>query len=171
MKKLIFIDNDIERLALEDVDYVKDRLELWGGLNDEEINTIQVIPDFSRMDKDKMTKMLFDKNNCICTWSMYTSNHYSSLYQMLNFLASAGRNEVTDIVYFDGSGKIAKALEGEIRNEKVKVLAILNAIETNYIITTAEEHDKLVRLRVKLGGFYKDPFYFEEVDFKQLINN
>lgn len=169
MKKIIFIDNDLREKALEDVSTVKRRLKYQGKLTQQEVETVEVISDFNSVDIKKAKKIIFNPDNCICTWSMYTANHYGSLYQLLNFLVSAGKNSVKDIVYFDGSGNIHETLKREIHDEE-DVFAILNAIETNNIITVSDSIEGLVRLRVKLNGYFEDPFYFEEIDMRKLLD-
>jgi hypothetical protein len=170
MKKLIFIDNDNLGKAKEDVDDVKIKLELYGILKEEYVETISIISDFSRMDKDEAYKLLFSTDNCICSWSMYTANHYGSLYQLLNFLKAAGEYEIKNKVYIDCSGMLPKALEGELKNSKHAV-AILNAIETNYIISFSHEREKPFRVRVDLKGFYENIFKFEDVNnLEELLN-
>lgn len=166
MKKLIFIDNDIEKCALEDVDYVKDKLEHWANLPQEFVNTITITPNFHTLNPEDRMALLFNPGNCICTWSMYTANHYGSLYQMLYLLSAAARNEVKGIIYIDGSGCLPKKLSAELQETK-NVFDVLNAIETNFIISFDE--GEVFRLRVDLKGRYENPFRKEKVNLKELL--
>jgi hypothetical protein len=170
MKKLIFIDNDLIESAKEDSDYVKNNLEYRGKLPESYVDTMDLISQFSFIPKDDALKLLFDTNNCICTWSMYTHNHYNSLGQLYSFLIAAGRNDIRGIVYIDGSGKIENTLEREISNyyhEFKGLYSILNAIETNYIISF--DDDKAYRLRIDLKGVHENPFRREDVDLNELL--
>lgn len=168
MKKLIFIDNDNEKTAKEDVDNVKYNLELIGGLSESQVENIEIIPDFSRLEKEDVYKIIFSKENCICSWSMYTANHYGSLYQLLGMLKSAGRNRVNGIIYIDGSGRIQKVLESELPNVK-EPFELLNAIETNYIISFDIATDTCFRLRLDFKGIDKSPFKRESITLTELL--
>ena len=172
MKKLIFVDNDSSNRANEDVDQIKNKLELGYAKNlpKEYVESIEIIPDFSHIPKDDAFKMLFDKNNCICTWSMYTASHYNSLYQMLGFLSTAGSSDIRDIVYIDGSGMLEEALSNALRNDMKSAMQILNAVETNHIIAFDDNY-KPYRLRVELKGYFETPFKHEDVDLLSLLGD
>lgn len=167
MKKLIFIDNDNERLAQEDSDLVKDRLES-AGLSENSVKSLQIISSFHNIEKDEMYKILFSKDNCICTWSMYTGSHFGSLFQMLGLLGAAGRNQIKDMIYLDCSGMIQEVLERNLRERK-DVYAILNAIQTNYIITFKE--GKPVRLVVDLKGYLESPLKLKTINLSKLVGD
>lgn len=66
MRPLIFIDNDIRRLADEDADTVKDLLEAC-DVPEHVINSMQIIADFNRMSKDTQQEVAaqWAKNNNI----------------------------------------------------------------------------------------------------------
>ena len=171
MKKLIFIDNDSQERAKEDVSNIQRKLELWGGLPSDYVETVEIVSDFSNIPKEDAYKILYSKDNCVCSWSMYTANHYGSLYQLMYFLRSASVNEIKDLVYIDCSGMILKAIEGELRSERTDVLHILNAIETNNIISFDTDNDyKCYRLRVKLKGSDLSPFSKQNVDLVKLLS-
>jgi hypothetical protein len=168
MKKLIYIDNDNERRAKEDVDYVKNNLEYVGGLPAEQVEQMEIVSDFGHIGKEKVYELLFSKNNCICSWSMYTANHYGSLYQLISLLKAAGRNRIKDIVYVDGSGMLQKALERELPNIK-EPYDLLNAIETNHIISFDLEADLCFRLRLEFKGVDESPFKRDRVSLLELL--
>lgn len=129
-KKFIFIDNDGTALAQEDADEVKNCLEL-AGIPDSMLNSMQIYPDFSQMSSDDAMKLLFSGEHIICTSSMYTSNHYDSLGQMVDMFRAAGRNDIKGLIYIDGSGKLLQALDGVFHFDKmIGSMSILNAIET-----------------------------------------
>lgn len=167
-KKLIFIDNDDERRAVVDIEYVKDNLEYMAKLPVKYINTIEIISDFHRKDKDEMMDMLYSGKYCICTWSMYTATHFGSLYQMVSFFSTAAVAQVKDIVYVDASGRLPEDLGRFLKaGDTKKTLEILNAIEQNHIITFKD--GECLRMRVELKGLYESPFKLEKVNLKKLL--
>lgn len=168
MKNLIFIDNDNMLSAKDDVDCVKQVLSHIALLQCDYIETIKIIPDFSKLKEDKIYDLLFSGENCICSWSMYTSTHMGSLFQMINLLKAAGRNSIKNITYIDGSGQLPKALRAQLPTIEKGVLDILNAIETNHIITFDILNRKCLRLRIELKGKHNDPFRLENVDLSYL---
>lgn len=167
MKKLIFIDNDLEKNALDDIDYAKDRLVYDGNLPTDYINSIQLISEFGTLPKEKVYELLFNPENCICTFSMYTYNHYGSANQLFTLLNSAGRNEIKNITYIDTSGRIEKALTDMFRNDKGASFNMMNAIETNNIITI--NNGKFYCLRIELKGIHENPFRYETIDLNELL--
>lgn len=171
MKKFIFIDNDNLKSALEDVDDVKNNLILYAKIPAEIVDNIEIISDFHTLEKDKKYELLFSNKNIICSWSMYTASHYGSLYQLTTLLKAASANEIKNIVYVDGSGELPKSLENELKIDTKNVLHILNAIETNYIISFDLEDEELTcyRLRINLKGFFESPFKKEKINLLELI--
>lgn len=169
MKNLIFIDNDNKELAEEDVDYVKDNLESIAGIPSSYVNKMKIVSDFSKLEKEEVYKLIFSKDNCICSWSMYTASHYGSLFQLTNFLESAGRNRITDILYVDGSGHLSGALENSLRGATKNIFKILNAIETNFIISFDTRNKECFRVRVELKGVDKTPFKREKINLYNLL--
>jgi hypothetical protein len=166
MKKLIYIDNDNEKLAKEDVDNVKDNIERYFNLPSDIIDNMTIIPDFSRLSRDEMYRTLFDGNNVICTWSMYTSTHYNSLGQLITLLAGAGRNYVKGIIYIDGSGRLLEVLHNIIR-ESQHAYHIIQAIETNYILSLNTANKECGRIRMNFEGCDKECFELRPFDLFQ----
>lgn len=167
MKSLIYIDNDRFELANEDADDVKNILEN-AGLSSEYVDSMGIIPDFYQMGKEEVLKLIFSGRSCICTYSMYSTSSYNSRGQILSILRAAAANEITDIVYIDASGMLSDMLITELREGRVKdVYNVLNAIETNYIITYKD--GQLYRLRLELKGRYKSPFKIEPVDISKIL--
>ena len=171
MKNLIFIDNDNQDRAREDVDYVKNNLELCAKIPSNIVDKIEIISDFRNLEKDDIYKLLFSKDNVICTYSMYTANHYGSLFQLTSLLRAASTNQIKDIIYVDGSGMLVEQLSRELRNDRKDTMHILNAIETNYIISFDLESTELAchRIRVDLKGYYETPFKQEKINLLDLI--
>lgn len=169
MKKLIFVDNDNAFRASEDIDQVKNNLEYIGKLPESYIDTISTVCDFSHMDKDEAYKMMFDKNNVVCTWSMFTATHYGSLNQLFRFLKTAGAYGIKGVIHIDCSGKMKKALNRDIADIKNGAIDILKAIETNYLITISDDWSRMERIRVNLSS--DDIIISEEIDLVSLIND
>lgn len=172
MKKLIFIDNDGETRAKDDCDSFKSKLEVNSNLDESYISTIEIVHDFHRLSREDAYKILFDKDSCVCSFSMYTVNHYGSYQQLAHFLSAAGRNEVRDMVYIDSSGHMVKALENFFSSsDKINFIPILQAIETNNVLTINYDlpGKALKRVRVDLKGIFESHFRYEDVDLKQLL--
>lgn len=166
MKKLIFIDNDSERNVKEfgELDYALDFLELHGLL--EKFGEVTPVFDFySTVSEDYAYELLFDQDNIICTWSVYSNGGSRSLAQLMNYLRTAGISEVKDRIYIDTSGQIVKALNNNFKDYN-QYYNIFHAIETNYILTNVT--NELKRVRVQFKGADKDIFITEEFD-KSLI--
>lgn len=168
MKKLIFIDNDGEKRATEDVDSAKSVLEHYGGIPSEQLDTMEIVPNFGSLPKDEIYKLLFSKDNCICSFSMYTYNHMGSLTQLTKLLTAAGRNHIEGMVYVDCSRMIEKTLERVIPTFE-HAFDLLNAIETNNIISFDLDADLCFRLRVEFKGGHKSPFRREKINLLELL--
>lgn len=169
MKKLIFVDNDNETLAKKDSDSVKRNLETFFNLPEDIIESMSIVPDFRNLSKDEMYEMLFDKNNVICTWSMYTTSHCNSLGQLISLLSGAGRNNVKDIIYIDGSGELLDRLNTIIRDSPAQAYYIIQAIETNYIISLSFNENKGGRIRMNFKGIMESCLELEQIDLFELF--
>lgn len=163
MKKLIFLENGFEQEAIEGSNYLKRKL-YRSGFPQEQLEQMEIISDFVRVDQDRKLEILFNKENVICTWSVYVDD---SLSQLFKYLSSAGRNFIKNQIYIDGTGLLLETLNINF-DETDEVLNIFNAIETNNILTYDKE-DNLVRLRVELKGKNSSYFKYEPVNFLELI--
>lgn len=167
MKNLIFIDNDHDcPIADEGVQTVKRQLRIVGKLNLPYVDGMKVVSGFGHKNKDEMYKMIYDPNNIIVSWAMYTATHYNSLGQLRRFLSTAGVSKVVGCTYVDTSGEIVEALERIFRNDDKETYSIMNAIELNNIITF-HDHSDVSRLRIELKGRWESPFNFEPFDLKK----
>jgi hypothetical protein len=171
MKNLIFVDNDNETLAKKDSDNVKTNLETFFNLPEDIIETMSIVSDFRNLSKDEMYEMLFDKNNVICTWSMYTTSHCNSLGQLISLLSGAGRNNIQNIIYIDGSGELLDRLNSIIRDNPTHAYYIIQAIETNYIISLSFNENKGGRIRMNFKGIMERCFELEPIDLFELFIN
>lgn len=169
MRKLIFIDNDNLKSANEDSDYAKSNIQLYFNLPVDIIDSMQIIPDFGNLPKDEMYKLLFNPKNVVCTWSMYTTTHYNSLGQLINLLAGAGRNDIKDIIYIDGSGQLMDVLDRTIVNNPSHAYDIIQAIETNNIISFDSDTRKGGRIRMVFNGRREKCFKLEQIDLFSLF--
>lgn len=152
---------------------MKNALDLLGKVDDELINSIEIIPNFYHKiqdDKESVFKLLFEDDVCIFSYAMYTANHYGSLSQLIHFLSSAGRNHVVNRTYVDctSTGKLEEALNRNIREVK-QPLQILNAIEQNNILGLSFEDKSFYRLRVDLKGYYESSFKRELINIKDYL--
>lgn len=171
MRKLTFIDNDNLKSANGDSDSVKNNLELYFNLPFDIVNDMKIVPDFKNLSKEDMFILLFDPKNVICSWSMYTTNHHNSLGQLIHLLAGAGRNYIKDIIYIDGSGELLRVLDDVIRNNPTHAYHIIQAIETNNIISFDSDTRKGGRIRMAFNGGNEKCFKLEKIDLFELFIN
>lgn len=105
----------------------------------------------------------------IVTWSVYTpTGNYSSKAQLERLLSGAGRYGIKNKIYIDASGEIKKALDRLIGADEKMVWSVMNAVESNFIITY--EKWKPVRLVIDIKGFYESPFKLMPIDLKTLLS-
>lgn len=168
MKKLIFIDNDLQKRAEEDVDNVKNNLEYIAKIPVDVVNSMTIISNFSHTNIDEMYDKLFSGDYVICTWSMYTATHYNSIGQFLSFMNQAAICQIKDIIYIDGSGRIMKDLHSALDDDYEFAVNILQALETNYIISF--EDNEVFRVRLAMTGKYNNMFKKEPVNLLELIS-
>lgn len=165
MKSIIFLDNDNQLQAEEDVDEVHNYLEDVLGVY--ETIEIKIISDFSRKDKEEVLTSLFSGDSIITTYSMYTATHYNSLYQMLSIFKSAGRNDIKGLVYIDVSGMLLDTLNREIKSDgKMSVTALIKAVHDNIILTRGKDNEYLTPLRICIDfnrSYYEGCFATKEV--------
>lgn len=171
-KKLIFVDNDDRDQADKDKSFVWQYMKTMGNVPSEYLSTMEIISDLHRMDREAIFDIFFNPDNVVCTWSMYTTTHHGSMYQMLSILNAASISEIKNAIYIDGSGCLPIDLARVLRDGvlvKDKCMAILNAIEQNNIIVFDHDIMKVCRLRIELKGLYESPFRMEEIDLMQLL--
>lgn len=168
MKKLLFIDNDNERTMKEQLHYTEDFLIVGCCLDASYVKSMKTIPDFWRMSRDEMSKLVYDGDEAIVTWSVYTpTGNYSSKSQLEHLLSGAGRYGIKNKIYIDASGEIKKALDRLIQADEKMIWSVMNAIESNFIITY--DKWKPVRLVIDIKGFYESPFKLMPIDLNTLL--
>ncbi len=172
MKKLIFIENDHEEVAKDDSDMLKYNMDEIAKIPNDYLATMRIIPDFHRrLDTAEALSIIFDPNNCICTFSMYVSESYT---QILDFLVYAGKNNKEGFIYIDGSGRLPESLTnfGKILDfaaDADEVINIVKAFETNYIITFDIGNQSVHRLTVELNVDNDKTFKYEDVNLSELL--
>ena len=169
MKKIVSIDNDNGERMEQDLFYVKHSIKSM--LRSKECPELEMVGSFGHLSREDAARILFDPNNIIANWSVYSQSFVAdSGRQLFKFLSSAGRNEIVDKIYLDCSSQIMRTLSLRLDDQK-DVRAILMAIEKNYIITKTDDDRYFKRLRVNLqGGYYKNDFFtLEDVDFTKLF--
>lgn len=170
MKKLIFLDNDDERRAGTDLkNNVIPILKEFGGIPATNLKEIEVIHDLWRKDIDNICHILFNPDNAILTWSVYTSAPlHNSLVQFLRFMRIAGQHrKIKNCTYIDVSGMLADKLSSAIQSGEVKHLFdILYAIEVNNIIT---HNDTFEFIKLKLEIKSDSGLSEDKIDLKKLL--
>lgn len=171
MKKLIYVDNDNYNIARSDLErYVLPAIEFFGRIDQKVLQNseIQIMHDFYKSQNgDEVYKILFDKNNVILSWSLYSpTSHYNSRTQFIHFLRLAGGSGIKDGNYVDVSGEIGKVIGYAILFGNIPYLyKVLSAIENNNIISASNGIFR--RLRVCLDG--KNPIRYEDVNLHQIL--
>jgi len=168
MKRLIFIDNDRLEHSKDALDYIKDNLEYHASVPVDVLNTIETVADFHFVDKDEQYKMMYDENNIILTWSMFTSTHYNSLGKLNRFLMTAGMSDVKGHVYIDCASNLEKALTRIIENPDRYAHYFIRGLETNYIIGMNSKDTKFYRMRfdATIDSFIRR----EDIDINSLLS-
>lgn len=156
--KLVFLENDIE-IDSSVLNHAKRNLSKSGLFSVEDLNKIEVVTNFNYLSEDKAFEILFNKENIILTYSMYID---TSGYQLLDFLNYTGKQYKKGYNYIDCSGELLETLINNLHDWESLVL--LNAIETNNVLTWVPEDFCIKRIRVKLSGKDKSPFILETID-------
>ena len=110
MKKLQFLERDYKCPASgECIYYAKMYLKRYSSVDKSLINDMTIHYQYrlteNEKEKQALIALLFDRQNALVTYSMYTQGSDSDF---LHFLEMAGRNEITNIVYIDCAGTIKK---------------------------------------------------------------
>lgn len=133
MKQLIFIDNDLEKKAEKERRHVQRTLDMWTNLEGEYLSTMGLKHSVPFMEDGELGKILFNPDNAIVTYSMFTPTHYGSLFQLYDFLETAGKLGLKDHVYIDTATYLGRALEG-IHYDNYNFKLICKAINDNIIL-------------------------------------
>lgn len=167
MKKLIFVDNDTSNIAIKTVeDYVKNNLKNFGELSEDYLDSMTIVPDFWKLQRDEVFEMAFNPENAIITWSVYTRSLMTdSKLQIIGVLRTAGQCNIGNCIYIDTTGMLEEAIYNYVRAIDAKgVIDILKAIESNYIITL--KNSKFQRMRIHITPqkvFNLEPTVLQEI--------
>lgn len=164
MKKLIFIDNDLPDKAKQNLDTAYRTLKYQGEINIKR-EDLTLVANFHRV-QSQLEDQMFDTNNVIITWSMFTDNHFGSYDQLCAFMVMAGLIELKDKIFIDTATYLRDTLERAIEHYNQAVY-IIRCIENNYIIHYNEDDRKFYRLRfdVNSDDFLKN----EDVNLSELL--
>jgi hypothetical protein len=164
-KELIFIDNEREVEAIENKHIAQRRLAFHGGLSIDALNTMQSIYNFHAV-QNKVEEQMFDINNAVVTYSMFTENHFGSYDQLCDFMVIAGLQELKGKILINTSTYLRDALERAIEHYNQSVY-IIRCIETNYIIHYDSDIEQFKRLRfdMNVDGFLIN----EDIDLSTLL--
>lgn len=141
MKKLYFLENDSHGAAERALrHYVKPLIVDSQQSNEEllsSLENINIISELWKLPIDETMKLVYNPDNAIFTWSMYTQSlKADSRSQLIKLLVEAGRCEVKNCTYVDMVGEITKVITNYLDDFSANgVICILRAIELNNIIT------------------------------------
>jgi len=165
MKQLIFIDNDLPEKADVNLTTAYHMLKYYGGL-ELKSEQIELVAEFHTIGS-KMEDKLFDINNAIITWSMFTDNHFGSYDQLCEFMVFAGLSDVKGKIFIDTATYLKETLSRAIEHYTQSVY-IIKCIENNFIIHYDEDKEKFFRLRFNMQ--VDDFLDNEEIDLIQLLS-
>lgn len=178
MKKLIFIDNDNDNSVETSMSYIQQTLKHEANFDRDLLNSIQTVAGFVNLSRDEQANLIFNKDHCILTWSVYTATHMNSQGQFFRFLASSGQYDIKDCTYVDVSGMLGECVSRHLRN-KENQLAMLIGLQNNFIVTRNYERsldilkeNGMVRMMPYIPNkLYSDPFQLEKFDLLEHIKN
>ena len=155
--KLIFLENELTDEP-EDLELAKENLENSKFFTTAELENVEVVSGFEYRNSDEVKEFLFNKENIILTYSMYVG---SSMSQLFYFLSSAGNNRIKDCTYIDCSGMIPDALNNNFSGFDNCNINVLQAIETNNILTFNNKRRIIEKVRIHFRGKDESIFFLE----------
>ena len=164
MKNLEFLENDYRCPASdEDIRTAKRRLRR-SGFDLERIDGMNINYQIHLMDDNELSKILFNKDNILVTYSAYVQGSDS---QFTYFSEQASNNGIKHITYLDMSGALPEFLNDNLRNED-NIETIINGINTNTILTYNYEDDSLKRVKINFVNKYGDCVVLEDFNVSEL---
>ncbi len=164
MKNLEFLENDYRCPASdEDIHRAKRRLKR-SGFDLERIDGMNINYQIHLMDDNELSKILFNKDNILVTYSVYVQGSDS---QFTYFSEQASNNGIKHITYLDMSGALPEFLNNNLRNED-NIETIINGINTNIILTYNYEDDSLKRVKINFVNKYGDCVVLEDFNVSVL---
>jgi len=164
MKNLEFLENDYRCPASdEDIRSAKRRLKR-SGFDLERIDDMNINYQIHLMDDNELSKILFNKDNILVTYSVYIQGSDS---QFMYFSEQVSNNGIKHITYLDMSGALPEFLNDNLRNED-NIETIINGINTNTILTYNYEDDSLKRVKINFVNKYGDCVVLEDFNISEL---
>ena len=164
MKNLEFLENDYRCPASdEDIRSAKRRLKR-SGFDLERIDGMKINYQIHLMDDDELSKILFNKDNILVTYSVYIQGSDS---QFTYFSEQASDNGIKHITYLDMSGALPEFLNMHLRYQD-NIESIINGINSNTILTYDYEDDSLKRIKINFIHKYGDCVVFEDFNVSEL---
>lgn len=141
MKQLIYVDNDMLKIAEEDKAHVQRRLRYQFGLDDDYVDTLKTVAELHWMEKDDAYKLFFEGDSVIVAYSMYTFTHLNSAGKFLNYVMAAGRNDIKDRIYIDTSGRLPRDLRHMLDHLRTaeQLTDFLTGMANNKFLTYEED--------------------------------
>lgn len=157
MKNLFFIDNDQERDVKEVEEHtVRRSLRDNFGIDYKDLNIVRSFWHKCKDEGDEAQyKMLFDENNVIVTYSMYTATHYGSLFSFNHFLRVAGRNYVKNVTYVNVSSEEYMLTALEYHRDDKFFLSIMKGVAMNNLISYNYDLKSLTKVVVDLSDGHR----------------
>lgn len=165
MKQIHFLENDYQCTGTEeDLRIVKRHLHRM-GFSKEEIGEMTIHYQFRSMNKEDIYKIVFDKKNILATYSSYIRG---SDTDFMFFTASAGRNEVKDVVYIDTCGTLADFLNDKLRESIEDLRAIIVGINSNIVLTYNPDSPTYTsRIKINISDMYNNCIVKEDYQITQ----
>jgi len=166
MKSIKFLENDYKCPASdEDIRSAKRHLK-YMGIPTDVIEKMIVHYQFRLLGKDEIYKIIFNENNILATYSMYVSGSDSDF---LYFMSSAGRNQISDMVYLDTSGQLIEFLNRRLRDDVKELRSLVCGINSNRIITLdLENNTNPKRIKIEFKGMYDDCVVLEDFGINEI---
>lgn len=167
MGKITFIDNDSDSKTEVDINFSIDFLRYACKIPDIFITEIERISNFSSIEEARQKELIFDSQNIILTWSMYSKNHFRSLEQLRLFLVMAGRHCIKNKVYIDSSGELMNGIREILSSEMKYFEEIQSTMDQNYLITSINWEPHRLNICMDIKGRIR--FNKKKISLKKLI--
>ena len=172
-KQLVFLEKDYKCPSSDDcIDSAKRFLESWLNLPTEQVDAMIIHYQFNQMDREELTKIMFNPENIIVTYSVYTQG---SDAMFKRYMASTALNSVKGLTYIDASGALIQYLNRNLKDVEKNLFEIISAINTNNIISidyNRPDRSKKLNpelLRVQINGMYENCVQLKELNDENII--
>ena len=172
-KQLVFLEKDYKCPNSDDcIDSAKTFLESWLNLPTEQVDAMIIHYQFNQMDREELAKIMFNPENIIVTYSVYTQG---SDGMFKRYMASTALNSVKGLTYIDASGALIKYLNRNLKDVEKNLFEIISAINTNNIISIDYNRADISKelnpelLRVQINGMYENCVQLKELNDENII--